>query len=189
MATAQSAGDARSAPGIRPRSAHKKVLWTSGFGDLRPARGPDPQRLCGRSENPGRRAVCLRSVQLAVSSRPRTRLPAGLRRRVSRHGSLRTRPSAAPAGSWQGEDDADHSDTELDLHADTDSGSVLYGLAFRVLSPRVEPRSPSFRVRARSRHLRTGALWIGPFLIPLCSGALSAGPGVLQLPGLSGATR
>jgi hypothetical protein len=61
---------------------------------------------------------------------------------------------------------------------------VQIAAAFRVLSSRVEPRSPSFRVRARSRHLRAGALRSGPFLIPLCSSAFSADPGLLWLPGL-----
>ena len=97
---AQPTGDAMIAPDIRFRSAQEGTLDLSCSGNIRPARGPDPQRLRGGSRSPDRRAIRLRGVPPAVPTRPRIRMPASLRKRVSIHGPLRSRHSAAPVDPW-----------------------------------------------------------------------------------------
>src|SRR5215210_8922785 len=111
-------------------------LYLSGTGDLRPARGPDTQHLRSRSGSSGRRELRLGRVQPGQSSPSAcTRLPTRLRRRVSFHGPLRPGNSAATADPGQGEDHADHSDTEPDLYADARNGSVLSALTPFALPP------------------------------------------------------
>lgn len=185
MATAQPAGDARSAPEIRARSARKRVLLTSlALGIFVLLAAPIHSAFVADP-----RALVDERYVFAACNWPFPLAPELVCPRVfagESPGMVLYALAIVPLLLVRGGARTMLTIAILSLtFALVQIAAAFYAVLPSALFP--PGLNPDLLPSAFERDPATcgfGALWIGPFLIPLCSSTLSSGPGVLQLPGL-----